>query len=96
MSSSEENRFTVWVFVGAGASFPSAVFADFEGADTWICKHRLTGVLTEYPLNTGIYEWAIERGAFTPKKDEHTQPAFIARFTSASQEHFHYENGARP
>lgn len=89
-----DDRRTVWVFVADGGRFPGAVFDNRELADEWILRHRLTGVLTEYPLNIGAYDWAIERGFFLPKKEEHNTAEFIGRFSSASQEHFHYEDGS--
>ena len=53
----------IWVFVADGASLPSAVF-DEEGLDReWIGQHALSGVLTQYPLNVSVYDWAIENGA---------------------------------
>jgi hypothetical protein len=83
----------IWVFNGAGGRFPSGVFSSRESAASWIRQRGLTGVLTAYPLNEGAYEWAVANRFFTPKSDEHTSSEFIQRFTSASQEHFHFENG---
>jgi hypothetical protein len=86
---------TIWVFNGAGARFPGGVFTTQEQAHAWIERNHLSGVLTEYPLNVGAYDWAVSNGDFTPKKPEHSSPQFIGGFTSGSQNHFHYENGAR-
>jgi len=86
---------TVWLFHGADGRFAGGVFTDIALAEKWIFEHRLTGVLTEYPVNTGVFNWAIDTGLFTPKKEEHHSPAFIGKFTTAAQEHFHYENGVR-
>lgn len=82
----------VWVFNGGG-TFSSAVFTSKELAREWIASHKLTGVLTKYPLNVGVYEWAIARGAFKPTRPDQSQPRFIARFSSAHLEHYHYEAG---
>jgi len=49
--------------------------------------------LTLYPLDTGVYEWAIARGWFTPKREEHSSPQFIGGLTTASMSHNHYEDG---
>ena len=57
------------------------------------CREQLTGVLTLYPLDTGVYEWAIARGWFTPKREEHSSPQFIGGLTTASMSHNHYEDG---
>jgi hypothetical protein len=62
-------------------------------AEAWISKHKLTGTLTRYPLDLGVFEWALERGYFTPKRDDQTTAEFIGRFSAANQEHHHYEDG---
>ncbi len=90
------NLVQVWIFVGARAQFPSAAFQSRERADKWIERHRLTGVLTRYPLDVGIYDWAIENEHFVPNTEEQRSPAFIGRFSSATLEHWHYEDGVRP
>ncbi len=84
---------TVWVFNGAKARFASAVFSSKELAVGWITKNRLSGVLTRYPLDMSAYEWALARGHFTPSREDQRTPEFIGKFTSASQEHYHYEDG---
>ena len=85
----------VWVFHGAKGRFAGGVFSDAAAAEVWIEKHRLTGVLTAYPLNVGIYDWSVTNGFFTPKKPEHTKADFIGSFTSGSQDHYHYEDGLK-
>jgi hypothetical protein len=82
----------VWVFNGARNRFPSAVFTERSLAEAWIQKNQLEGTLTAYPLNISAYAWAIEKEYFTPKTEEHASPNFIANFSSASQEHYHFEN----
>lgn len=84
---------TVWVFNGARSQFPGAVFSQLELAEAWIRRHRLTGTLTRYPVDLSAYDWAMERGYFTPSKTEHTSPEFIGRFSAANQEHYHFEEG---
>ena len=69
------------------------MFTTRDLAEVWISKHRLTGLLTDYPLDVGLYDWAIERGVFKPKRPEHSKPEFIGRFTSACQDHHHYFGG---
>ncbi|WP_449405068.1 DUF7710 domain-containing protein [Hymenobacter baengnokdamensis] len=39
------------------------------------------------------YDWAIQEKLFEPRKPEHYATGFIQRFTTASQEHYHYEDG---
>src|SRR5262245_46414480 len=81
----------VWVFNGARNHFPSAIFTERRLAEAWIQKNQLEGTLTAYPLNTSAYDWAIEEGYFTPKKEEQAYPDLIADLSSASTEHYHVE-----
>ena len=85
----------IWVFNGERAFLPSAVFLTLELAEQWIKEKQVSGLLTAYPVNTGVYDWALTRGCFQPKHSYQQLPAFIQRFTSAYLEHFHYENGER-
>jgi hypothetical protein len=85
----------VWVFNGTGGQFPSGVFSTIEKADEWIAKHKLSGVLTWYPLDVGVYEWTIEKKYFLPRKDYQQTAHFIQGFSSAYTGHYHYENGVR-
>ena len=86
---------TVWVFTGARSQFPSGVFTTLELAELWIRRHSLTGTLTQYPVDQGAYDWAIEEGFFIASKPEHHSAEFIGRFSAANQEHYHYEDGGR-
>jgi len=83
----------IWVFHSENARFAGGTFSDQKVAEEWILKHSLTGLLTAYPINCGVFDWAVENEYFNPKKDLHKTPNFIGGFTSASQEHYHYENG---
>lgn len=85
----------VWVFNGARASFPSGVFTSRELAEAWIQRHALTGTLTKYPLDTGMYEHSIATRSFTPRKPEHTTSEFIGKFSGGGLDHWHYENGSQ-
>lgn len=82
----------VWVF-NSGGDFPAAVFSTRERAEAWIAERRVSGVLTKYTLDTAVYDWAIACGAFKPSRPDHSEPRFIARFSSASQEHYHFRDG---
>lgn len=84
---------TVWVFVGDKKSFPSAVFSSRQLAEEWIITNALTGTLTAYPLDSGVYDWAVGNGFFHPVKQHHKTSSFIQNFSSAYLEHYHYENG---
>jgi hypothetical protein len=84
---------------GPKGSFPGGVFSSIEIAEEWIKRHKLNGTLTLYPLDQGCLDWAVEHEltnmkaeTFNRKKDD---PNFIGSFSTASQEHHHYENGCR-
>jgi len=81
----------VWVFSGSRNHFPSGVFATREQAETWINAHSLEGTLTKYPVGVSAYDYAVQQGHFEPRKPEHSSAAFIANFSSATQDHYHYE-----
>jgi hypothetical protein len=85
----------VWIFNGPKGQFPSGVFASRETAERWIQQHKLSGTLTAYPVDVGVYDWAIAGGHFVPKRDDRHSAEFIQRFSSASQEHYHYADGHR-
>lgn len=80
-----------WVFQGAGGRFASGVFTSRVQAEEFINFYRLTGTLTWYPVGISVYDWAVRQRWFEPKKPEHYEAGFIQRFTSASQEHYHYD-----
>jgi hypothetical protein len=82
---------TVWLFQGEMVSQPSAAFSKLGRAVDWIKRHSLSGLLTEYPLNEGVYDWAVRRGFYRPK--DIPDPAFVGKFSSASQRHFHFDLG---
>lgn len=84
---------TIWIFHGESARMASGVFSTKELADIWIEEHKLSGLLTEYPIDTGVYDWATLNKLFVVKKDSHRTAQFKQRFTSAKQTHYHYENG---
>lgn len=84
----------VWVFNGAEGRFPSAIFEERADAEKWIERNALSGVLTKYPVGVSVYEWAMENGHFRVKNEKEKSPAFIQKFSSAAQEHIHFENGS--
>lgn len=87
----------VWVFNGVGGCFPSGVFTDLEIAKQWIFRNALTGVLTAYPLNQGSLDWAMANDCtnISPAKlsSKVADPGFVGSYSSASQEHLHFELG---
>lgn len=82
----------VYVFTGEKSPFPSGIFTTLENAEEWIIKYSLSGMLNKYPLDMGLYDWAIKENFFTVNKEYQKEADFIERFTSASLEHFHFEN----
>ena len=82
----------VWVFNGPRNISRAPCFTSRALAEAWIEKHKLHGTLTAYPLDVSVYDWATELGYFRPKSEEQTRPEFIANFSSASQEHYHYDD----
>jgi hypothetical protein len=86
---------SVWVFNGARSMFPSGVFGTKEMAEEWIRKCALTGTLTQYPMNVGMYDFAIATGTFSPRKPHQTTSEFISKFSGGGLDHFHYEDGLR-
>ena len=89
----------IWVFTTAQGRFPGGVFSTLERAELWIAQHCLTGTLTAYPLDQGTLDWAIATGVTNLRADKLEQkrhnPSFIGSFSTASQEHYHYEDGLR-
>lgn len=79
-----QNNF-VWLFnsnLRVGLELPSGVFLTKENAQKWIDELGLKGLLTPYPIDISVYDWAIQNQFFTPQVSEHYSPAFIASFIS--------------
>lgn len=83
----------IWVFNGNNSRFASGVFSSREKAETWIQEKQLSGILTAYPLDLGVYDWALDNGFFKPKREDQRSAEFIGRFSCANQPHVHYEEG---
>lgn len=81
----------VWVFTGE-SGVAVGVFAQKGEAEMQIEAFRLTGMLTRYPVGMFAIDWAMEKGSFTPKSEESLSRK-RGSFTSASMEHYHYEEG---
>jgi hypothetical protein len=57
-------------------------------------RRRLTGVLTTFPVDEGCYDWAMRLRLVTDRAKERGGDAtFVASFSSAVLEHFHYTDG---
>ena len=83
----------IYLFNAEKAAFASAVFTSKQLAESWIQKHHVCGVLTEYPVNTSCYDWAIEHGYFVTKSPIDCSPVFIGKFLSAYQQKWRYKHG---
>ena len=94
-----EDEPSIWVFNGANSRFSGGVFEHLDVAEQWIKSNGLTGMLTKYPLNRGVFEWADDNNLIRMKaeklKEKRKDPIFIGGFTTAAMEHFHYENGQK-
>jgi hypothetical protein len=84
---------SVFIFQGHQNNFPSAVFSTFDHAQVWIEQNQLDGILTEYPLDYPIYNWAIDHEYFKVKKEHDQSAKFIAGFSSAYLNHWHFTQG---
>jgi len=87
----------VWIFHGTTGRMASGVFSTQEKARAWIREHRLSGTLSAYPLDEGVFDWACRNDVTNLKPEKLAarlnDSSFIAAFTTASQDHFHFENG---
>jgi hypothetical protein len=84
----------VWIFVGEDARFPAGAFDSVDKARAWIAANSLSGVLTAYPLDEGVYDWAMRLGLVTGRALERRGDArFVGSFSTAVQDHFHFTNG---
>jgi hypothetical protein len=82
----------VWVFHGTAAQYASGVFNSEEAGLAWVARHRLTGILSEYPLGEGCFDVAVREGRFQPSKPHHGSPEHIAGF-SPGLRHVHLVDG---
>jgi hypothetical protein len=83
MSENDEPRMTprtVWVFHGLHAKFASGVFDNKVDAMRWVERHQLSGVVSEYVVGEGAYDFALAEGRFHPSKPHHGSPEHVARF----------------
>ncbi|WDE01477.1 DUF7710 domain-containing protein [Thalassomonas actiniarum] len=90
---------SVWIFNKNNSSYSGGVFSELTKAENWILENKLSGMLTKYPLDQGVWDWACKNNMHNLKAEKVAEkgsnPVFIGGFTTASQEHYHYENGQR-
>jgi hypothetical protein len=89
MSNDTDEPESVWLFFGG--SQVGGAFSAIERAEAWIAEHKLTGVLTRYPVDMGAWDYARASGTSIPDAG----PETIANYASARQEHYHYRHGLR-
>ncbi len=89
----------MWVFVGDNSNFPSGIFTEYENAKSWIERYNLSGTLSIFPIDEGVFDWAIKNNALTikdeKKSEQSNDPFFISSCLPASLDHYHFENGKR-
>lgn len=85
---------TVWVFAGRPSGGVGGVFSDLESAERWIEGHSLSGLLSEYPLDEGVFDWVSRTGRIEPAFAEAAPTGVIGSFRSHLNHH-HYEGGKR-
>ncbi len=87
----------VWVFLKGVSRAPGGLFTSRELGEVWIKKHKLTGMLSAFPIDEGCFDWAVRVGVVNMKPEKLAiksgDPFFIGGFTTASQEHYHYKDG---
>lgn len=82
----------VWIFHGRDARFAAAVFASDADGLAWVARHRVTGVLAEYPVGNGCYDIAVGEGRFRPSREHHGTPGHVAGFGPGLR-HIHVSDG---
>jgi hypothetical protein len=87
-----EEAARVWIFDGDRAVFASGAFLTRETGVAWAAQHRLTGILTEYPVGEGRYDQAVREGRFRPSKPHHGSSGHVAIF-SPGLRHTHIADG---
>jgi len=65
----DTNR-SVWVFNSTNKGLPGGIFDNLKLAEKWIAKNKLTGTLTQYPVNQGTLDWAIQNNMVNMKPEK--------------------------
>jgi hypothetical protein len=84
----------VWVIVGEQGKCTSGVFSDLDSAEQWISLHSLTGLLSQYPLNEGAFDWAVKTERIKRSFAETATPGMIGSFCSYLN-YYHYKDSKR-
>ena len=84
----------IGIFSLNAKSPPGGAFSSRAAAESWIRARRLSGILTAFPLDEGSYDWAMRMDFVTGRaREQGDDPKFVATFSSACQDHFHYVEG---
>ncbi len=83
-----------WVFKSEGTHGVGAIFLDLTKAEDWISKHSLSGILLCYPVDEGVFDWALREGRIKKKFAASASKHIIGAFCSGLH-HYHYDNGNR-
>lgn len=59
----------MYVFIGEGSNFPAGIFTTLDNAKEWIEKYSLSGILNKFPIDMGIYDWAVKEDLFSIKRE---------------------------
>ena len=84
----------IYLFHGIRGAFPGGAFSTRALAEEWIARNRLSGLLSEYPVDIGVYDWGIRAGLVRKPRSGDYGADIIGGFSSAL-DHWHYENGER-
>ena len=82
----------VCVFSTSHGARPGGVFSSRLLAEQWIQFNRLSGMLTECPVDIGVYDWAVSTGRVRKLKASSCTPDTVGGFSS-HLDHWHYEDG---
>lgn len=68
----------VYVFMGEAANYPAGIFESKEKAEEVIKRYSLTGILSLYPIDMLLYNWAIEKKFSISKRNIKKAPNILA------------------
>ena len=88
----EPNQAFVWLFQAVPGAGAGGVFRSLESASAWILRHRLTGLLTQYPLDYGVFDYIVEKGWIKRTKPHLDTPEFMGGYCG-NLHHYHCEDG---
>lgn len=66
-------------------------FMKKEDAEKFIHQHELKCILTQFPVDSSVYDWVIQHDFWQPKFDSQKTARFIGAFSSAYLQHEHFK-----